>query len=320
MISLTFGQVEDVMLLFKEDIEKYNKLLVPKLRQLLIDFPNAEEANYTTYLISIADKIIKARPKQLGEYKTQFDIHIPPDILVENHVEYRNRILAILDYKGRRKDFYPKYFRKLEIKACVYCNSQSALTVEREEQPGVAKGTLRSKFQVDHYLSKDTNPALSISLFNLYPVCANCNNIKGIKNVLFELYTEQYSKKSKFRFYLANGSQANYLLSRKLDDLQICFEQPQTIAGNEDYNLLFDIKSIYNEHKDVVEELILKAEIYTPAYKKTLKNNFLDIFLTDEMLDRLIIGNYPEEKDIHKRSLAKFMKDISLDIGLIKIE
>jgi hypothetical protein len=35
------------------------------------------------------------------------------------------------------------------------------------------------------------------------------------------------------------------------------------------------------------------------------------------MINRFIVGNYTEDKDLLRRPLAKMMRDISEDIGLI---
>ena len=66
-----------------------------------------------------------------------------------------------------------------------------------------------------------------------------------------------------------------------------------------------------------MEELILKAEIYTKSYKETLVNSFGKIFSNVSITNRIIIGNYSAEDEIHNRPMAKFTQDIAKQLGLI---
>jgi hypothetical protein len=88
-------------------------------------------------------------------------------------------------------------------------------------------------------------------------------------------------------------------------------------VGFSSFQETFDIKGIYETQKDIVEELILKALIYTPNYKKTLIENFPKIFNDVNLSNRLIVGNYVQSDEIHRRPMAKFIQDIAKQIKLI---
>jgi len=81
---------------------------------------------------------------------------------------------------------------------------------------------------------------------------------------------------------------------------------------------VFNIQEIYETQKDIAEELILKAEIYTDKYKENLKKQFKGLFPNEEILNRLLISNYSTEEELHKRPMAKFTMDIAKQVGLIK--
>tara|TARA_R110002049_G_C8955322_1_gene546217 strand:- start:75 stop:494 length:420 start_codon:yes stop_codon:yes gene_type:complete len=98
-----------------------------------------------------------------------------------------------------------------------------------------------------------------------------------------------------------------------LGDLQI-----ETKLKN--YKSEFKVETQYQQFKDVVGETYLKGLYYNRHRKKEL----IDFFkkhngttLTQEMINRFIVGNYTENKDLLKRPLAKMMRDISKYFKLI---
>jgi hypothetical protein len=191
------------------------------------------------------------------------------------------------------------------------------LTVSIERDTGTGTKSYRAKYQMDHYFAKTKNPCLSISLFNLYPVCANCNIIKGVKKVDFQLYQDVPKHISPFLFHLVPGSKGKYISTRKLSDIQFKFLEPKKKLGFAKFSELFDIEGIYKTQLDVIEELILKKENYTPKFRWSLEHSMSRLFKPGEISGRLITGNYINSADTHKRPLAKITRDIAIDIGLL---
>ena len=257
---------------------------------------------------------------------------IPSNLLTsKTKLGFRNKILETLDYTDLRSKFYPKYFKQLGIKSCVYCNSQLTVSINSTEhyltkkrRTHKTKITVKAKFQVDHYLPKSDYPFLSISLFNLYPVCGSCNNCKSDKSLSFELYSSDASltTKSLYSFELKKGSVANYLLKKNIEEIETLFNDPEktnrlsTVEGS--LTDTFDIEGIYATQTDLVEELILKAQIYNSSYKDTLIKSFPHLFTSASLANRVIIGNYCDPEEIHLRPMAKFTQDIAQQLGLIK--
>jgi len=228
-------------------------------------------------------------------------------------LKLKDRILSILDYEGMRSEFFPMFFLETGIKTCVYCNSQFALTVDAFTAKGYSNPKQYiAKFELDHKHSKQLYPFLALSVYNLYPSCKPCNNIKGVKEVDFDLYSGKIDS-SDFNFYIDKVSKVEFLLSNRLDDLKIGLAIPENGA----YDSIFQISSIYQTQKDVAEELIMKAKIYNESYKAMLGGALGGIFRENGIYKRMILGNYADVSDIHKRPLAKFMQDIAKDIGLI---
>lgn len=227
----------------------------------------------------------------------------------------KEEILQILDYKGKRSKLYPEYFQKIGIKACVYCNSQLTVTVDKEiiNRRG-SRIEYVAKFQLDHFYPKDKYPHLSISIFNLYPVCSSCNLVKNNNpNVEFKLYVDALNE-SDFAFKLDKSSKATFLSTRNNKHLNIIFQN----VNDSTYKDIFRVNDIYKTQYDVAEEIILKSLVYNSSYRQSLIKEFGKHRINDNLINRFILGNYINESEIHKRPLAKFMQDIGKETGLIE--
>jgi hypothetical protein len=172
--------------------------------------------------------------------------------------------------------------------------------------------------ELDHYYSKSVYPFLSTSFYNLYPVCSNCNKSKLNKKIdYFEFYIENIASKHDFEFSLTKDSKAKYLVSNLIDDINIELNHPNADIKKR-YNDDFKIELFYNKQKDIVEELFFKQKQYTKIYKESIEDILSINSLDDYMFKRIILGNYAEESEIHKRPLAKFYQDIAKDLKLLK--
>lgn len=322
MIAIPYTTVDNAISVFNSEIAKFTAQLVANLNKISSDRRlSRRKIDYVNKLISLSKKIITAKPDMLIKYQKAFDkIISPKDMASKPFESFRNRLIKELGYAARRSDFYPKFFHKIGIKSCVYCNAHLTVAIEKEEQLKTkTKFTYKAKFQVDHYWPKSKYPCFSISLYNLYPVCGSCNNCKSFHDLKFSLYSDPKTPiVSSFKFNLAAGSVANYLLSRKIEDINFTFHEPAVVAPVKSFQDVFDIQGIYDTQKDLAEELILKAEVYTAPYRQKLKKQFPKLFTTSGIFNRILLGNYSSEEDIHKRPMAKFTIDIARQVGLIK--
>ena len=322
MIALHQNKVLHVQTLFKIEIEQQRTKALKKLKKINKNQFNIAEKNYLREVIALFEnnssvKIIECSPADILAQIAALGV-IPA-----NSRFYRNRrpkkslkqfILIALNYTSLRKSFYPKYFKEIGVKSCVYCNSQLSITAVKTQ------GGYSAKFDVDHYHSKDDYPFLSISLFNLYPACSSCNRAKSNNKIEFELYTNDVSKivKSNYRFELSPYSKSKYLTTRDAEDIVFTFSEPSyTVVGVKKFNEIFHIEGIYETQNDLIEELIIKSQIYNRSYLKTLKLNFDKLSLHPELFKRTLVGNYTEDRDIHKRPMSKLVMDISKDLDLI---
>lgn len=272
----------------------------------------AAQTNYLNLLRVHFTEIVKAKPDRLKYFKTRFESIISGENMrtLGLNKHFKNELIKRLGYSELRSEHYPKHFTNTGIKACIYCNAQLAISAESKGKKRIAK------FQVDHYYPKSEYPCFSISYYNLYPSCGPCNGRKSSKPIEFDLYSNDPDnlKTSKFTFELDRRSIVKYRINGITEELKIKFNDPKKIGFNDS----FDIEGIYETQKDLAEELVLKSIIYDKSYLKQLQESFKVLYPEKvPIAGRLVSGNYTDEKDIHKRPMAKFTQDIAKQLKLI---
>lgn len=331
MISIKSKIVKDAILKFEPEIEIQRLNAYNNLVSLKNDPLSEEEIAYIDKIIKEfkTNNILMGKPSELDKVKKRIGV-VPIDSRLstkeernKRRTEFKDKVLISLGYKSLRSSFYPKFFKEVGIKACVYCNSQLAVSIDVEEHLKTKiKTEVKAKFQVDHYLPKDEYPFLSISLFNLYPACASCNIAKSkIQIKEFKLYSE--SKKllpSKYHFHFQAGCVADYLTTLDVEKIKVLFVDPDKPDRTEfvkgSFQDTFDIEGIYDTQNDIAEEIIIKAQTYSDSLKQKLINDFPKLYPNKNHINRILLGNYIEEANIHKRPMAKYMQDIAKELGL----
>ena len=296
-----------------------------KLYNRLGKIKHKKHREYIDKIIKEYPSIIKANPTTIKKLINEFHL-LDADIILnqcvpDKKIKFHEAIVKSMRYEDLRDSEFHSYIKASEIKSCIYCNAQLTVVInfsfyDKKEKKRKTKNM--AKLELDHYYSKSKYPFLSTSFYNLYPVCGNCNRAKSNNKIDFELYTDDPRELDNFKFWIDEKSILNYWLSLDITNLKVHF---QSSNGNFDllneYNKMFGIQGIYDTQIDIAEELVHKAKVYTEAYKKSLVNNFISLFPDKLILDRIIVGNYADQSEIHKRPMAKYSQDIARQLKLI---
>lgn len=280
---------------------------------------------YIDKIINEYPSIIKAEPSKIKTLIKEFyDIDsgiILNQYVPDKKVKFYEAIIKAMRYEDLRDSEFHSYIKASGIKSCVYCNSQLAVVINfsfYDKKKKKKKPKNMAKLELDHYHPKSSYPFLSTSFYNLYPVCGNCNRAKSKNKIDFELYTNDVTELDKFKFWIDEKSILDYWLSLDNTNLKVHFESSNgDFEFLSEYNKMFGIQGIYDTQVDIAEELIHKAKVYTDTYKKSLVDNFKALFPDKLILDRLIVGNYADPSEIHKRPMAKYSQDIAKQLKLI---
>jgi hypothetical protein len=282
-----------------------------------------KEKEILEYLKDNLKKIIEAEPKELLEIieivyaqyieiknKTSNIYKIIYSIFVDNG--YEAKISTTTD-----TSIAYKLVENLGIKTCPYCNRNYISFVKTKEK--------KTRPQLDHFYPKTIYPFLACSFYNLIPSCSACNHMKSDDDSFEDekagkLVHPYNVKDNDFTFSYTFD---NLDILKSIDKKNIRFEDEEKIKITldrkyEKNNEYFQLETIYQNHKDIVIELILKEINYPKSYIKELIDNH---FGTEEEIYRFIFSNYLSIDDLHKRPLSKLTKDIIEELGILyKIE
>jgi len=301
--------------MIKIDISKIDSLKYYKYIETYINQKNTKYSleDINCDLLTIFDKdleqIVTLSPYQIREL-----IKIAPE-------DFTKEITQLKDlYEVFRNKWAVEFMEDLGIKVCPFCNREYIFKFEDKinEEPRIIAS-------LDHYYDKDTYPFLSVSIFNLIPCCHICNSkFKHTKNFYNQKhlhpYEDSFNEKAKFSQFFNNVDSENKkfsLLSKERISLSL---EPIDYKDKVTQNTIdtFRLETLYQEHKDIVLELIQKREIYPDSYIDDLFHQYEgSLFKNREDVLRHITGGYIEDKDISKRPLSKLIKDISEELDLI---
>jgi len=208
-----------------------------------------------------------------------------------------------------------KFIKDLDVKVCPYCNRNYIFNFTKNKSQ-------EATAQLDHFFDKKKYPYLAVSIYNLVPSCSTCNQRKSTKQEdVFYPYHESFNDSVKFT--VKGIKKRDELLKENVDFFdESRIELAYEIKNNEDkvkkHIEVFNIENLYNEHKDIVSELLQKRVIYSDDYIDSLLNEYEGkLFNNKEDLLRLVTSGYIEDKDINKRPLSKLIKDISEELKLV---
>ena len=278
-----------------EHLEQYAKEHYEELKGKLKEFPT--DCKYTL------EEVITAKPEKLDEIAEWGKDKV---------ADYKFMITKYENFITKEKKEYKAYdlAKKLNVNVCPYCNINSTYTVIKEDD----KKITRPEF--DHFYDKATNPILALSFYNLIPSCHTCNStLKGSEEFSMKSHLNPYSDNldeiAKFNLKIRDSK-----FYHSVDGFEVKLETEDERAEN---NIkCFELDTLYQNHKDIVLELIQKEAIYNESYLDELLTQYEGtLFKNREDLQRLISGGYISDDEIGKRPLSKLVKDISQELGLV---
>ncbi|MCX6051362.1 MAG: hypothetical protein NTZ60_02510 [Campylobacterales bacterium] len=266
------------------------------------------------YIKQHLDDILRANPKELDNIINNAKFHnIDSDRLKKTFVggsKYGGSI-GYTKFSSKNIPTYNAYdlAQSLNVNVCPYCNRNYTFTIKNKH----AKST-RPDF--DHFYDKDTYPILALSFYNLIPSCILCNSrlkstAKFSTATHLHPYQESFNNYAKFKLNIENSS---FYYDEKGFDIELKTSDKRA----ENIKEAFALEVLYKEHKDIVLELIQKAEIYNDSYIDELMQKYEGtLFKNREDLLRLVTYGYVSDEDLHKRPLSKLIKDISEELKLL---
>lgn len=232
----------------------------------------------------------------------------------------KNVLAKIFDYKKFRSSKKKSgwYCRKLNIKACPFCNNQYTLVANRK---GIKQDL---SFTLDHYFPKSKYPYLAISMYNLIPCCGSCNQKKSDKNVNLDLDFHPYHSNLNLATYFKVGlpdkiykMDASALNKESERSFPIIFKhrykETKQIAKHHDKT--YNLSGLYERHSDIAKRLVYLSKQYSK--NGIAIHKALGLITSKKSALEYLLGNYLNEEDINKRPLSKLTQDIAKQFNLL---
>ena len=294
-----------------------------------------EYAKYIQKIIDNYDILNDLLPWQYDSMINQMEnilgqeaLNVSVTIGKQNPYSFSDLIIKAMDYKGVREKVFPDYVRNdaLDIKTCVYCNAQFAITAETEpaltpamikkrgkrrgRTPNPHPAVLRANYELDHNMPKSIYPYLCTNFYNLLPCCSSCNKHKSDRPLAFTLYAQAGEELEPLYFELPPEDLVKFQTKHICGGLHVELHDKGDGTLAKEFNNRFAIDAVYKEHSEEIRELLWRHKIYSPSAIQALNDSVPGLFADGFNIDRFVLGTYTESKDVFKRPLTIMKQDI----------
>ncbi|MCO1603866.1 hypothetical protein [Desulfosporosinus nitroreducens] len=181
------------------------------------------------------------------------------------------------------------------LTVCPYCN-RDYINSRAENVSGA---------QLDHFFSKSEFPVFAVCLYNLVPVCGNCNRVKNTQSLSFTSPFDNSIDWEKDISFSYSGS--------TLKDIKIIINNKGNLANNING---MRIDEAYQIHGIEVLELIEKEQMYNSTQREELKRVLAPVNLTDLEIKKIIFGSEITKDCMRTKPLGKMMHDLHKELKI----
>lgn len=318
----TYSQ-QDIEVFFLKSFSQKIKEKLEKLKEdENQDIKNKSELEYLDYLLKDdkLEKILLASPEKMEdeiqhvEKELQLQLTQEGKNKKETRTPFNEKLYEAFNYDGFRQSTLIQLVKKMNLKACPYCNHQYTLYVFKKIG---SNHKSMAKFQYDHFFSKVKYPFLSMSLYNLIPSCSICNQGKTDNKLdkRFNPYVTDLG--SIFKFTVAKPVSL-FIGAQAKDEIELSLTPKEGYTPKEvnEYDETFNIKAQYARHKDIIQEIYDKT--YLDSYFSE-KGHFPFLSKIDDPR-KLLYGVSLETSDIEKRPMTKFIQDLREQLKELNVD
>mgnify|MGYP006359229259 CR=1 FL=1 len=227
-------------------------------------------------------------------------------------IEIYEKIKKLFNYsdKYQSKVLTPFFTENFNFRTCFYCNKDFITNFDADKKV--------STFQLDHFFDKATYPYLALSFYNLIPSCYVCNakvklSANTFENNCIAPNSEKFDFHQKVKFKLLLEPFCKNLHIKSKDNIDITLKEQFTDKYDK-YIEIFKLNERYKAHKDIVFDMIQKAELYPESRLKELQDLTGIPF---QQIKKDIFNLIDENEDLSKQPFSKLIVDMSKELGII---
>lgn len=201
----------------------------------------------------------------------------------------------VADSKRKGWSMRVRIVKNAGLTVCPYCN-RDYINCRAEDVSGA---------QLDHFFSKSDLPLFAVCLYNLVPVCGNCNRVKSSQQSTF---VSPFDNSIDWQ----NDITFSYI-GKTLKDIRIIINGQGNLANN---IKRMRIDEGYQIHGVEVLELLEKEQMYNATQKQEFMKVLSKVKLTDLEIKKIIFGPEITKESLRTKPLGKMLSDLHKELNI----
>ncbi len=279
-----------------------NYILNSSKKFLPTDFWDGAEPAFRELVLAPFVKLKKAKQyvensSKLQEMRGEYYEHkLTGDILNDF---YQELVDAYDKVAGSEKDGYSMRVRLVKnsrLTVCPYCNRDYINS----------RGESTSGAQLDHFFSKLEYPIFVVCLYNLVPVCGNCNRIKNNQTAEFVSpfdETIDWERDVTFHYESDIENRAKIVIKSENEAIQNNIEKMR-------------IEEAYQIHDVEVKELLEKKKIYSRTQRQEFQDVLYKVNVSEQEIKLAVFGPKITRETMKTKPLGKMLSDLHKELGI----
>ena len=263
-------------------------------------FWDGEAPNFKKLILAPYAKLKKAKEYIASTTQTQMEaecfIPIGNDEFERNDLyqEMYEAFDKVADSQRKGMSMRVRLVKEADLTVCPYCN-RDYINCRADNVSGA---------QLDHFYSRSDNPIFAVSLYNLIPVCGNCNRVKSNKPDEFASpFDETIDWENEVKFVYE---------SKSLQKIKIDIKSQH--AGIQNNIKGMRIEEAYQIHESEILELLEKEQAYSKSQKEEFQKVLHKMKISDEEVKHIIFGPKITREDMRKKPLGKMLSDMHKEL------
>lgn len=278
----------------RNDIVSSSEKFLPK------DFWGGEAPAFKTIILAPFAKLKSAQKyiKGSSNFQTMRNECWRPvgNALVSSYQELVDVYEKVADSQRNGSSMRVRIVKNSGLTVCPYCN-RDYINCRGENASGA---------QLDHFYEKSDYPLFALSLYNLVPVCGNCNRMKSKQDVEFASPfddTIDWEEDTTFHYMAGGGNQSGIMIKSKHTGIRNNIEKMR-------------IEEAYRIHDAEAEELLEKKRIYCQTQQQEFRDVLYKISISEQEIKLAVFGPKITEEMMKTKPLGKMMSDLQKEYGI----
>lgn len=220
------------------------------------------------------------------------------DRLVDKYYDYQKEFERVANSKDNYTSMRVRIVNEAGLKVCPYCN-RDYINCRAESVSGC---------QLDHFYSRINYPIFALCLYNLIPVCGNCNRIKSDTQTEF---ASPFDEEIDWNHDITFSYKPIPFTKGKI---RITINSDISSIQNNIHTMR--LEDAYQMHDEELRELLNKKITYTKTQTDEIQKIMHKVSFKNDEMKNAIYGPPITEQKMKRQPLSKMMHDLHKQLGI----